>query len=441
MRGWRSKGRRGSSPLFDTITTNSSPPFAPLNDVERAALQVRTLRVLVAGQIAGAAALAAAVTVGAFVIQDILGQDTPWGGIATATVTMGTAFMSQVLAKVMTRRGRRGGLQVGYGLAIIGGVIAGVGVETSSLLVFLAGLFLFGNGQASNLLSRYAATDLALPTERSAAMSRILFASTFGAVFGPLLIRPAERLGQDWFGWQQYTGPWIFASIFLSLSLINVTWRLRIDPLEASGGLARQSSVDFIRPKFSAIIGIVGKSGDARLALLSMVISQMTMVAVMTMTPVHLKVHGHETVSSYVISLHIAGMYAFSPLIGRFSDTRGRLATITLGSILLLIATLLAALAGNEPTLLFPSLWLLGAGWSCGLIGGSSLLVDSFGGENRVQVQGTADLLMSFFGGLAGFASGFVRKAVGFTMLANVASLLAVVLLIVVVARRAREPI
>ena len=235
---------------------------------------MRTLRVLVAGQIAGAAALAAAVTVGAFVIQDILGQDTPWGGIATATVTMGTAFMSQVLAKVMSRRGRRGGLQVGYGLAIVGGVIAGVGVETSSLLVFLTGLFLFGNGQASNLLSRYAATDLALPTERSAAMSRILFASTFGAVFGPLLIRPAERIGQDWFGWQQYTGPWIIAALFLSLSLLNVTLRLRIDPLEASGGLARQSSVGFERPKFSAIIGIVSKSGDARLALLSMVIHE-----------------------------------------------------------------------------------------------------------------------------------------------------------------------
>jgi MFS family permease len=396
---------------------------------------------LVTGQIAGAAALAASVTVGAFVIQDILGQDTPWGGIASATVTMGTAFMSQILARVMTRRGRRGGLQLGYGLAIAGGIIAGVGVELSSLWVFLAGLFLFGSGQASNLLSRYAATDLALPTERSRAMSRILFASTFGAVFGPLLIRPAERIGQDWFGWQQYTGPWIFAAVFLSLSLLNVTLRLRSDPLEASGGLLSQSAPGFARPRLSAIIGIVGKSPDARLALFSMVISQMTMVAVMTMTPVHLKSHGHEAVSSLVISLHIFGMYAFSPLIGRFSDNRGRMATITLGSILLLCATLMAALAGDEPALLFPSLWLLGAGWSCGLIGGSSLLIDSIGGEQRIQVQGTADLMMSFFGGLAGFASGFVRKAVGFTMLANVASLLAATLLITVLSRRVREPV
>ena len=441
MRGWRSKGRRGSSPLFDTISTQSSHPFVPLSDADRATLQARTLRVLVTGQIAGAAALAAAVTVGAFVVQDILGQDTPWGGIASATVTMGTAFMSQVLARVMTRRGRRGGTPVGVRARHCGRSNCRCGCGNEFAWVFLAGLFLFGNGQASNLLSRYAATDLALPTERSRAMSRILFASTFGAVFGPLLIRPAERIGQDWFGWQQYTGPWIFAAVFLSLSLLNVTLRLRSDPLEASGGLSRQSAVGVVRPRLGAIIRIVGKSHDARLALFAMVISQMTMVAVMTMTPVHLKSHGHEAVSALIISLHISGMYAFSPLIGRFSDSRGRIATIKLGSILLLCATLMAALAGDEPTLLFPSLWLLGAGWSCGLIGGSSLLIDSIGGEQRVQVQGTADLMMSFFGGLSGFASGFVRKAVGFTMLANVASLLAAALLITVLSRRVREPV
>ncbi|NDI19487.1 MAG: MFS transporter, partial [Actinobacteria bacterium] len=163
------------------------------------AIQRRTLRVLATGQVVGSAALSAAVTVGAFVIQDILGQDTPLGGMATATVTVGTAFMAQVLARVMSSRGRRPGLAMGYGLALIGGMIAGVGVETSRLSIFMVGLFLFGNGQASNLLARYAATDLAEPEHRGKAMSRVLFASTFGAVFGPILIKPAERLGESLF--------------------------------------------------------------------------------------------------------------------------------------------------------------------------------------------------------------------------------------------------
>ena len=400
---------------------------------EIAAIQRRTLRVLVAGQIAGSAALAAAVTVGAFVVQDILGQSTPWGGVATATVTMGTAFMSQVLARLMNVRGRRAGLQAGYSMAIAGGLIAGLGVELGTLWVFLPGLFLFGNGQAANLLSRYAATDLAHPDQRGRAMSRILFASTFGAVFGPLLIRPAQALGESLFDWKQYTGPWIFAGLFFLTSFVNASLRLRPDPLEVAGGLNHQRSTNEQSNRLLDALRIARGIPDARLALFAMVIAQSCMVAVMTMTPVHLKSHGHETVSSFVISLHIAGMFAFSPLVGRFSDKYGRYATILAGSLILMTSTIMSAMSGDDAVLLFPALWLLGIGWSFGLIGGSSLLVDSIPGEYRVKVQGSADLLMSFFGGLSGFASGFIRKAIGYHMLSNVATLLSGVLVVFVV--------
>lgn len=387
---------------------------------------------MVASQIAGSAALAAAVTVGAFVIQDILGQTTAWGGIASATVTMGTAFMSQMLARLMNVRGRRNGLQTGYLLAIFGGLIAGYGAETKTLWIFLLGLFVFGNGQASNLLSRYAAADLATSDERGRAMSRILFASTFGAVFGPLLIKPAEQAGVQWFGWGQYTGPWIFAGVFFLTSFINTTLRLRPDPLEVAGRLNRQAEVGEPTSLFSDAVKAIRMSGDAQIAVIAMVISQMAMVAVMTMTPVHLRLHDHETVSAYIISLHIAGMYAFSPLVGRFADKRGRLTTIQVGALVLMGATVLSSLAGDSPALLFPALWMLGIGWSFGLIGGSSLLVDSIDQRIRVRVQGAADLMMSFCGGLAGFSSGFIRKAVGYHVLSNVGTVLAGILLVVV---------
>ena len=390
------------------------------------------MRVLVLSQIAGSAALAAAVTVGAFVIQDILGQTTAWGGIASATVTMGTAFMSQMLARLMNVRGRRNGLQAGYLLAIFGGFISGYGAETKTLWIFLLGLFVFGNGQASNLLSRYAAADLATTDQRGRAMSRILFASTFGAVFGPLLIKPAEQAGMSWFGWGQYTGPWIFAGVFFFTSLINTTLRLRPDPLEVAGRLNRQAEAGAPSRLFSDAVNAIRNSGDAQIAVIAMVISQMAMVAVMTMTPVHLRLHDHETVSAYIISLHIAGMYAFSPLVGRFADKRGRLTTIQVGALVLMGATVLSSIAGDSPVLLFPALWMLGVGWSFGLIGGSSLLVDSIDQQIRVRVQGAADLTMSFCGGLAGFSSGFVRKAVGYHVLSNVGTVFAGMLLVVV---------
>ena len=384
-----------------------------------------------AGQVVASAALASAVTVGAYVVQGILGQDTPWGGIATATVTTGSAFMSQLLARIMSKSGRRVGLQTGYSLAIVGGLIAGLGVQRSSLTIFLLGLFLYGNGQASNLLARYAATDLALPQERAQAMSKILFASTFGAVLGPVLVVPAQWAGQEWFGWQKYTGPWVFAAIFFIGALVNIYVRLRPDPLELSGGLRSQAAVGVTTPRLTEALRIICSSRSGRVALMAMVVSQVTMVAVMTMTPVHLKAHGHESISSYVISLHIAGMYAFSPLVGRFSDARGRLPTILVGGILLVCATILAAIAGEAAVVLFPALWLLGIGWSFALIGGSSLLVDSVPTESRVTVQGSADVMMSLCGGIAGFSSGFIRKAIGFHMLSSIAMLLAGLLIAV----------
>ena len=397
-----------------------------LNPTERAVIQRRTLRVLTVGQVAGAAALSSAVTVGAFVVQGILGQETPWAGLATATVTTGTAFMSQMLTRLMQRRGRRQGLQLGYGLAVVGGLIAAVGAQHKWLAVFLIGLFIYGNGQAANLLARYAATDLAEPHERSQAMSRIVFASTFGAVLGPLLVTPAEHFGQVWFSFSRYTGPWLFSTVFFVAAMLNTAIRLRPDPLVAAGGtMASAIRSTQPRPSLRTAGRIIAGSPMARVAVAAMVISQMTMVAVMAMTPVHLKLHGHEGVSAFVVSTHIAGMYAFSPLVGRYSDRVGRLPAILVGSVILVGATVLAALSGDVEQLLFPALWALGLGWNFGLIGGSSLLIDSVPAAERVSVQGAADLLMSLCGGVAGFGSGFVRRAVGFHTLAALATVAA----------------
>jgi MFS family permease len=403
------------------------------SDSEINEIQKRSLRVLIVGQIAGSAALSAAVTVGAFVIQDMLGQKTPWGGIASATVTIGTAFMAQMLSRLMLRQGRRRGLMLGYSLALIGGVIAGFGVEQQSLAIFLCGLFLFGNGQSANLLSRYAATDLAKAENRGAAMSKILFASTFGAVFGPILIKPAEHLGQTLFGWNLYTGPWVFSGLFFITSFINAALRLKPDPLVVSGGIARRKSSDNASAEDGRlnVFQFLASSPKTRLAFYAMVISHVTMVAVMTMTPVHLREHGHETVSAYIISLHIAGMYAFSPLVGRFSDRHGRLNTLLVGCLILMLSTIMSALAGSNPAVFFPSLWLLGVGWSFGLIGSSSLLVDSVPIGYRVKVQGSADVAMSLFGGAAGFSSGFIRKAWGFPWLSMLGTIIVLFLLAV----------
>lgn len=400
-------------------------------------IQRRTLRTLTLGQIVGSAALASSVTVGAFVIQEILGSKTPWGGLATATTTVGTAVMSQVLSRYMIRKGRRPGLRNGYALATIGALLAAAGAETFNLALFLVGLFMFGNGQASNLLARYTATDLALPEERGQAMSRIVFASTFGAVFAPLLIGPAEAAGQEWFGLHKYTGPWLLSATVLFLAFCNISLQLRPDPLVVAGGLRAQSDTKL--PSISEALKVIVSTSRGRLALSSMVISQVAMVAVMTMTPVHMKLHGHESVSQYVVSLHIAGMYAFSPFVGKYADRKGTVPAVIAGAALLVMSGVLSAVSGESWPILFPALWLLGIGWNFGLIGGSSMLIESVSPEKRVTVQGSADLMMSFCGGMAGLSSGFIRRAVGYHLLAVFALVLCGVLLAFAVYVRASE--
>jgi len=416
-----------------TISSNSEqvsvqPALLPFGADERAALQRRTLRVLTVGQVVGAAALASAITVGGFVIEDMVGVGTSWVGISTAAVTVGSGAMSQVLSRVMRTRGRRVGMQLGYGLAVIGGVVACLGVQTSALPVFLIGLLFYGAGSSTNLLARYAATDLAEPQARSRAMSRILFASTFGAILGPTLIGPAESAGESWFGLHKYAGPWLFSSFFFFCAMINVALRLRPDPLLVSA-MSYETADDARRVRFIDSARAILSSPIARLALMAMVISQAVMVGVMAMTPIDMKSHGHEQVSSYVVSMHIAGMFAFSPLVGIYADRRGRVAALRVGGLVLLVADVLSALAMDNVALMFVAMWALGFGWSLGLIGGSSLLIDSIPLSHRVAVQGAADLTMSVCGGLAGVAYGFIMNAVGFQLLAVISACATVLIL------------
>ncbi len=404
-----------------------TPPV--LSREERGVIQRKVLGALTTGQVVGGAALASSVTVGSLVVTDLLGDTgSGWAGMSVATTTTGTAFAAQLLSRRMRRRGRRPGLQLGYGIAMMGAIVAAFGVEARSLPVFLVGLFAFGSGQASNLLARYAAADLAEPDARSRAIGRIVFAQTFGAVGGPLTIGPAESIGQS-LGLEKYTGPWLVASLLFVMAVVNTSLRLRPDPLVVAGGVTPSGSKEKLPPVLTSIRMIMALP-VARLALLAMVVSQFVMVAEMAMTPVHMKLHGWEDLSPYVVSAHVAGMFAFAPLVGRYADRRGRVQAIVIGGCLLILAGIVAAVSSHNHWLLFPAMWILGVGWNFGMIGGSTLLTDAFEIDTRVQVQGSADLVMSFCGGMAGLSAGFIRSAIGYHMLANLGDVAAGVLLI-----------
>ena len=391
-----------------------------LSDHERQAIQRRTLGILFASSILSRAAMTIGFVVAALLVEEILGSAT-WAGASTAAITIGTAVSASALAAYMNRNGRRPGLTAGYAVAVLGGVIAVYGAAQLSLIPYLFGLMLIGVGQGGTNLARYAAADLAEPTARSKAISYVVFASTVGAVGGPGLAGLAGDIGERW-GYDELVGPFGFSAIFFLLGGIVVWVGLRPDPLVVAGGTTQQASGDAPKASFSRSMQIIWSSPTARLALFGLIVSQAVMVMVMAMTPLHMKEHGHSIgLVGWVLSAHTAGMFAFAPLAGWASDRFGRISAILTGGAILVAATAMTALAGEAPALLmFPGLYLLGLGWSFGMVASSALLTESVPSEETVSAQGAADLVTSFASGAGALGSGLVFTMAGFHILSAV---------------------
>jgi MFS family permease len=419
------------------VTDVVESPSAGADQAQRDAVQRRTIRTLVGMQAAGNAAIASVVAVSSLLASDLLGGDT-LAGFGGATLTAGAAFVAVPLAQHMRRHGRRPGLVIAYSVAVVGSVAAAIAGQVGWFPLFLLGTFLIGTGQGANLAGRYAAADLARPEHRARAISVVVWTGTLGAVLGPTLAT-AEKNAAGSAGFNRLIGPLLFGAGYFLLAAVLVWALMRPDPLVVAGGLA---SADEPKVKRFAqahdAFGVIRRSAGARLGLLAMVISQTSMVAVMTMTPLHMKDHGQSDLSALVIAFHIVGMYGLAPLVGIAADRVGRVRVIEIGAVILGSGTVLSVLAGYHPVLIFAGLFLLGLGWSCGLIGGSTLLTESVPVADRVAVQGSADLVMGVCGALGAIASGLIKAELGFHVLANAASIAAAILLAAALTARRR---
>lgn len=410
----------------------TSNPIEPVLDRshtdEVRQLQRRTLTSLRLTQVPGQAAYAGMVAVVSLLASDMLGSDR-LAGLGGAALTTGTALAMVPLSAFMRRHGRRRGLARALMVGAVGASIAAVGGQTAIFPLFLLGLVAAGAAQAASLQQRYVAADLAEPDRAGQAISAIVWVGTLGAVFGPLLTPAAKAFGRA-LGLEALVGPFVVSAVLFVVAAVVVTIRLRPDPLEVLGVL--DPDAERTRPirQVRTSAGVIAASPDARLGLAAMVLSQTAMVAVMIMTPPHMKDHDHGDLSAYVVAFHIAGMYALAPLVGRFSDRVGPHLAIKTGAVVLIVGTLGTVMAGYVPALMFLGLFLLGLGWNVGIIAGSTLLTRSVPTESRVEVQGTSDLTMSLCGAVAAFSSGFVKDSFGFHLLADAAALLGAALLI-----------
>ncbi|MBV14005.1 MAG: MFS transporter [Actinobacteria bacterium] len=372
------------------------------------ALQRRSLRVLMAGLIPAGAAMTGAYSAAAVLGEDLTGSEL-LGGLAASGMTTGSALAILPLARLMSSRGRRPGLLVGYLVAAIGATMCMLAAVTGWYSLLIPGMLGVGSGNAANLAARYAAADLAPEVGRARAIGTLVWASTIGAVVGPSIgFGPAKSLATS-VGTSELAGPYMFATaLFLTAALVVGRW-LRPDPLVVAGGAGGVGGSDTSEGRHLIDAArTLAVSATGRLAALSMVVGHVVMVGVMTMTPLHLREGAHQLeIIGLVISLHIIGMYACAPIVGWLADRLGPLNVLAVGGMILFAGSEMAAHTRPEDSLgIFVGLFLIGLGWSFGLIASSALLVDEFDGPERVRVQGLADVGMTAAGALAGVGSG-----------------------------------
>lgn len=408
---------------WHTSAVTEALPTSRITAADVPALQRRTSAVLIGSQILGGLGVAIGIALAPVLAAEVSGSDALSGLAPTASVA-GTALLSLPLAALMTSRGRRPGLVLAYLIGAVGASLVVTAAVVGSFPLLLVGMAGFGAGSSANLQARFAAADLAEPDRRGRAISNVVWATTIGSVLGPNISAPA---GQVFRGTSvpETAGPFAWAAAIFLLTGAVVAVLLRPDPLLTARALAPQETGTAQQRSLRAGIAAVRASPMARLALVTIAVSHTTMVSIMVMTPVHLGHHGADIqLIGLVISGHIAGMYAFSPVMGWLSDRVGRLSVIGLAVGLLCCAAVLAGTSGAGHGRTAVGLFVLGLGWSAGLVAGSALLTDSVPQAARAAVQGLSDLTMNTAAGVGGAVAGVIVSRLSYGWLNTAAACL-----------------
>lgn len=421
-----------------TERTAIAPPVAPAEPVE----QRRTLRVLVLAQILSGAGLAAGVTVGALLAQDMLGA-TSLAGLPSALFTIGSAAAAVTVGRVSQRAGRRAGLALGYLTGAVGSVGVVVAAVLDDVALLFVALFVYGAGTATNLQARYAGADLATPTRRGRAVSTVLVATTFGAVVGPNLVTVMGGVADRW-GIPSLAGPFILAAAAYGSAGVVLWILLRPDPLLLARSLAATAAAEAAAAHRPPPAEVVARPRVVLFAATVMVLTQLVMVAIMTMTPIHMRAHGHSLAAAgLVIAVHVGSMFLPSPVSGWLVDRYGARLVSAAGGVTLLAAGVVAATGPVDSlAVMAVALALLGLGWSLGLVSGTAMLTEALPLASRAKTQGSVDLAIALAGATGGMASGFVVAAASYGTLSLAGGLLAlaIVPLIAFSPRRQAQP-
>ena len=370
------------------------------------ALQDKTVKVLATAQVLNGVGVAGTVAAGSLLVASITDSET-LAGLAQTSSVLGAAALALPLARLTARGGRRLALSVGFIAGVIGSLCAIVGGAEKNIYLMLTGTFLVGAASAAGYQARFAAVDLATNETRAKQLSFVVWGSTVGAVAGPNLMEPAGNLAEN-LNLPRLVGPYVVSATTLLLATLVIQFFLRPDPFLSA---QKQSGITE-KPKGATRVALthIRSNPKALFAILSIAIGHVAMVSVMVMTPVHMAhVDVTLTIIGLIISIHVLGMYAFSPVVGALSDRLGSVRVIQIGVMTLLLSTVVSGFAAADDAItLGIGLFLLGLGWSCTLIAGSAFLTESVDPQLKTSSQGASDLVMNLSGAAGGAIAGVI---------------------------------
>lgn len=404
------------------------------------AVQRRVMAVLIATQVVGTIGVGIAPSIGVLLAEEVT-QNEAWAGLARTASTLGAALMGVPLGNLAARFGRRAALSTGWWIAAAGSAVLVVAAQLALVVPLFVGLLLIGTGSAVSLQSRFAATDLAEPSRRGRSLALVVWVGTLGSVLGPNLGVPGEWVGALT-GLNVYAGAFLIAAVCLAIAGLIVLLALRPDPLlvlrERSTGRPIRTGVQ--KGRIARVLAELRTNAQARYAFLAIITAQIVMVAIMTMTPVHLAHQGGSiTLVGVTISLHVVGMYALAPVVGWIADRGGARLTIAVGIAVFAASLVCGAAKPDETGWVIASLILLGIGWSFVNVSGSALFSAVISDETRASSQGGVDALSNLCGAVAAFCAGPLLMVSSFRTLSLVAIAVLVPLLVLTL-RRPRTP-
>ncbi len=373
-------------------------------------------------QVCVSAAVGLNLTVASLAAVEVTGQEA-FGGLSQTSIIIGATMLTLVATRLTAHAGRLASLRCTIALAVIGSLVCSVAtfLEGKAGWLLFLGLFLLGGGTVSALTSRFLAADK-VETDRAktSAIGLVLTGSALGSAIGPniygfLSARTSSAM------------PFVFigSALVFALGLVPLAWERCENYSPKLKSSSRTDRRIVWNLSYTVVFAIA-------------IVAHSAMVSLMTMAPMYTDHLYGPAGSGIVMTAHLLGMYAFSPLVSFLFNQAGSKTTVTVG--LVIFVGSIGLLIFLHDSLVFFAIGLLGVGlgWSVGMITSSSLISKVSNPSQRIALQGRLDTSINIAAGVSSICSGFAVARFGYPTLASgIFLLICVATLILIFLQRA----